>query len=402
MTLEVAMGRRSVGAVPALDLGSMSAAFPLADVERILAETNRVSQRKRKLPAHVMTYYVIALGLLASVGAREVLRRLLDRYRSERGWPGELASEAAISKARQRLGAEPLRRLFDDYVRPIATRAIKSAWYRTWRIVTLDATTLQMLDTPQNDKRFGRPPASRGSSAWPQLRLAALLENGTRVLFAAAFDAYHTAESALARRLLNRLEPGMLCLADRGFYGFELWSAAAASGADLLWRVQKTLTLAPIERLADGSYLSHIYRNAGHHRQGKPRLVRVICFTVTLNGKSEPYRLITTILDPQKAPALELARLYASRWTIETAFREFKVHLRDRRLLLRSKLPELVEQDVYGLLLAHFGVRRLMCESARQEDIEPAELSFSHALHLIVQRLPELVAFSPSAEDALP
>jgi hypothetical protein len=380
----------------------MSAAFPLADVERILAETNRTSQRRRKLPAYMMTYYVIALGLLASVGAREVLRRLLDRYRSEQALPGELASEAAISKARQRLGVEPLRRLFDEYVRPIATRAIRSAWYRSWRLVTLDATTLQMLDTPQNEKRFGRPPASRGSSAWPQLRLAALLENGTRILFAAAFDAYHTSESALARRIINRLEPGMLCLADRGFYGFGLWSAAAASGADLLWRVQKTLTLPPVERLADGSYLSHIYLNAGHHRQGKPHLVRVISFTVTLNGKSEPYRLITTILDPHKAPALELARLYASRWTIETAFREFKVHLRDRRLLLRSKLPELVEQDVYGLLLAHFGVRRLMCESARQEGIEPAELSFSHALHVIIQRLPELVAFSPSAEDALP
>jgi hypothetical protein len=396
------MGRKGVGAVPAIDLGSMSAAFPLADVERILAETNRTSQRKRKLPAYVTTYYVIALGLLASVGAREVLRRLLDRYRSDRGWPGELASEAAISKARQRLGIEPLRRLFNEYVRPIGTRAIRSAWYRTWRIVTLDATTLQMLDTPQNDERFGRPPASRGSSAWPQLRLAALLENGTRVFFAAAFDAYHTAESALARRILDRLEPGMLCLADRGFYGFDLWSAAAASGADLLWRVQKTPTLPPIERLADGSYLSHIYRNSGHHRQGKPHLVRVISFTVTLNGKSEPYRLITTILDPQKAPALELARLYASRWTIETAFRELKVHLRDRRLLLRSKLPDLVEQDVYGLLLAHFGVRRLMCESAQQEGIEPAELSFSHALHVVIQRLPELVAFSPSAEDALP
>jgi len=397
------MGRVSEGAVPALDLGSMSAAFPLRDVEKILEETNRTSRRKRKLPAYLMTYYVIALGLLASVGAREVLRRLVDRHRRDGKWPpGELASEAAITKARQRLGVEPLRRLYDQYVRPIATRVIKSAWYRNWRVVTLDATTLQMLDTPQNEEHFGRPPASRGSSAWPQLRLAALLENGTRVLFAVAFDAYRISESALARRILDRLEPGMLCLADRGFYGFDLWMTAAARGADLLWRVQKTLTLPEIERLPDGSFLSHVYLNRHHNRIGKPQVVRVISFTVTLRGKVEPYRVITTILDPNCAPALELARLYASRWTIETAFRELKVHQRDRHLLLRSKLPELVEQDVYGLLLAHFGIRRLMCESARAENIEPAELSFSHALRVVIERLPEMVAFSPSAEDALP
>ena len=397
------MGRAGVRAVPAIDLGSMSAAFPLGDVEQILAETDRASRRKRKLPAQLMTYYVITLGLLASVGTREVLRRLVDQFRRDGRWAsGELASEAAISKARQRLGVEPLRRLFHEYVRPIATRAVKSAWYRTWRVVTLDATTLQMLDTPENEKRFGRPASSRGKSAWPQLRLAALLENGTRVLFAAAFDAYRISESVLARRILGRLGTGMLCLADRGFYSFGLWSEAAARGADLLWRVKKTLVLKEVERLADGSYLSHIYLNRGHHRRGKPHVVRVISFTVTLKGKSEPYRVITTILDPQKAPALELARLYASRWTIESTFLELKVRQRDRHLLLRSKLPELVEQDVYGLLLAHFGVRRLMCESAKQEGIEPAELSFSHALHVIIQRLPEMVAFSPSAQEALP
>ena len=396
------MGRGRGVAVPAINLGSMSEAFPLRDVEQILAETNRCSQRKRKLPAYLMTYYVIALGLLTSVGTREVLRRLLDRHRSERRWSGELASEAAITKARQRLGVEPLRRLFDEYVRPIATRVIKSAWYRTWRVVTLDATTLAILDTEENEKRFGRPAASRGSSAWPRLRLAALLENGTRVLFAAAFDAYRVGEAVLARRLVERLEPGMLCLADRGFYGFTLWTAAAARGADLLWRVQKSVTLPKGEQLSDGSYLSLIYANRGHHKRGTPRVVRVISFTVTLKGKSEAYRVITTILDPRKAPALELARLYASRWTIETTFRELKVQQRDRHLLLRSKLPDLVEQDVYGLLLAHFGVRRLMCESATEQGLEPSELSFSHALHVIIQRLPDMVAFSPSAEAALP
>jgi Insertion element 4 transposase N-terminal/Transposase DDE domain len=396
------MARAGVdGVAPVFDLGSMSSAFPLRDVERILEETNRSSLRNRKLPAYVMTYYVIALGLMASVGTREVLRHLLDRFRERRSWRGEVASEAAITKARQRLGVEPLRKLYETFVRPIATRAIKSAWYRQWRVVSVDGTTLCTLDTPENNERFGRPPASRGRSAWPQVRLVALLENGTRVLFAAALDAYRVAETTLVRRIVGRLEDGMLCLADRGIYSYSLWTAAAATGAELLWRVQKGIGLPEGQRLADGSYLSEI-RPQGRGRKRDSIVVRVVSFTITLKGRSERYRLITTILDPLRAPALELAHLYAARWTIETAFRELKVRQRDRSLVLRSQLPDLVEQDVYGLLLAHFGIRQIMCQAARQDGIEPAELSFAHALHVIIRRLPEMVAFSPSGEDALP
>lgn len=396
------MARKGVdGVAPVFDLGSMSSAFPLADVERILEETNRSSLRKRKLPAYLMTYYVIALGLMSSMGTREVLCQLLDRFRARRSWRGKLASEAAISKARQRLGVEPLRKLYETFVRPIATRAIKSAWYRQWRVVSVDGTTLCTLDTPENDERFGRPPASRGRSAWPQVRLVALLENGTRVLFAAALDAYRVAETTLVRRILGRLEDGMLCLADRGIYSYSLWTAAAATGAELLWRVQRGIVLPEVQRLADGSYLSEI-RPPGRGRKRDSIVVRVISFTITLKGRSERYRLITTILDPLQAPALELAHLYAARWTIETAFRELKVRQRDRSLVLRSQLPDLVEQDVYGLLLAYFGIRQIMCQAARQDGVEPAELSFPHARHVILRRLPEMVAFSPSGEDALP
>jgi len=396
------MARAGVeGVAPVIDLGSMSSAFPLADVERILEETKRSSRRRRKLPAYLMTYYVIALGLMASVGTREVLRHLLDRFRDRPKWRGVLASEAAITKARQRLGAEPLRKLYEEFVRPIATRMIKSAWYRGWRVVTLDGTTLCTLDTAENEARFGRPPSSRGRSAWPQLRLVALLENGTRVLFAAALDAYRVAEQTLVRRLIGRLDKGMLCLADRGFYSYELWRAASATGAELMWRVQKGIGLREGQRLPDGSYLSEICPSKGARKKNSIQ-VRVISFTITLKGRAEAYRLITTILDPAAAPALELARLYAARWTIETAFGDLKVRQRDRTLVLRSQLPDLVEQDVYGLLLAHFGIRQIMCQSARQEGIEPAELSFAHALHVIIRRLPEMVAFSPSGEDALP
>jgi hypothetical protein len=393
------MGRARGAELPVLDLGEMSAAFPLADIEKILEATERQSIRKRKLPAYMMMYLSIALGLMTSVGTRQVLRHLLDEYRERHPWIGPLASEAAITKARQRLGVEPLRLLFQQYVRPIATRLIKSAWYREWRVVSMDGSTLAMLDTEENERRFGRPPASRGTAASPRLRFVGLLENGTRVLFAVAHGTYRTAEATLARKILSSLDASMLCLADRGFYSFDLWTEAAAR-AQLLWRVQSRPKLPIVQRLADGSFLSEL-RDRRRRADKKPIVVRVISFNVTVGKHTEAYRLLTTILDPKAAPAMELARLYHARWTIETMFAELKVRNQSKHVVLRSGLPDLVEQDLYGLLLAHFGVRSIMCKSARLDNVEPAELSFGHALHVILRRLPEMVAFSPSGEAAL-
>jgi transposase IS4-like protein/DDE family transposase len=377
-------------------LGVLDTEFPLREVQQILRETGRESKRKRKLPASQMVYYVIALGLMASVGARQVLRHLLDHVREDGPVHGPLATEAAITKARQRLGVEPLKELFGRFVRPLAKEWLKSAWYRSWRVVSLDGTTLRVLDTDANEQRFGRPAATRGKTAYPQVRLVGLLENGTRILFAVAVDAYAVAENALARLVVPRLTKGMLCLADRGFFGYELWNQTVATGADLLWRVKSTLNLGPLERLPDGSYL-------GTLRRGTIKQVRVIKFTLTFkNGRCEHYRLITTILDYRRAPAAELAHLYAKRWKIETMFDELKVRIGGPKLLLRSATPDLVEQDVYGLLLAHFGIRHEMIGAAHEQGFDPEELSFVNALHVIIRRLPEMVSFSPSAEAALP
>jgi len=198
------------------------------------------------------------------------------------------------------------------------------------------------------------------------------------VLFAARMAAWKTSEVALTRLLLDRLEPGMLCLADRLFYGYSLWRQAAETGAQLLWRVQKKIPLPRLRMLGDRSYLSEVgpRSNAPKAERGPRLQVRVIEFDVTVGIKREHYRVITTLLDPKEAPALELASLYARRWGIETAFSELKTYLRGRGVLLRSQLPDLVEQDFYGLLLAHFGVRSVMEEAARKNELEPTELSF--------------------------
>jgi hypothetical protein len=382
-----------------LDLDELQYVFPFDDVSRILEETGRESLRVRKLPAVMVVYHIIAVGLMVSVGARESLRRLLHGVRAV-GTGVSVASESAITKARQRLGALPIRRLFEEQVRPIATKSTLGAWFKGRRLVALDGSTLNAVDSAENVRAFGRPTGS--SSA--QIRWVALAEIGTHVLFSTAMAGYRTSEYALAVKLVGELQKGMLCLADRLFYSFPLWRKAASSGADLLWRVQSNIRLPRLKTFSDRSYLSEIRPRSTERKAVRMQSipVRVIEFDVTIKGKGEHYRLVTTLLDPRQASAMELAQLYASRWKIETIFDELKTHLRGASFVLRSKKPELVRQDFYGLLLAHFGVRSLMHESARQQNIEPDRLSFTHALRVVVSKLPEMVSFSPSAEASLP
>jgi hypothetical protein len=400
------MGGATKREVLRLDFDAMTTAFPRRDIERALEATGRMGQRDRKLPSPMLMYLVISLGLMVSTGAKEVLRRLLDKIRTREWIAGvPVASEAAICKARKRIGWEPFKELFEQVARPIATRATRGAWFRGRRLVTLDGSTLQIQDSSANEQAFGRPATATATrpAAYPLIRFVMLIENGTRVPFAAAMDRYSTSENALARRVLERLDTKMLCLADRLFYSYDMWVQAVARGADLLWRVPSYVTLPRLKMLHDRSYLSEIHSGKkGAAARAAPRLpVRVIEFTTKVGSEVEHYRVITT-LSVRSATALELARLYAERWSIETALNEIKTRLRGGRMLLRSRLPELVKQDFYGLLLAYFGVRCLIHEGALQEEVEPTSISFLHALNVVIRRLPEIVSFSPSGQAALP
>jgi hypothetical protein len=383
-----------------ISLGVIARTFPLDQVQQILADTGKASVRERDLPAHVMVYYAIALALYMGASTREVMRCLLEGLRWL--WGAEairVAGKSGISQARTRLGAEPLRQLHDRLVRPVATRTTRGAWYRHWHLISLDGSCLDIADTDENRATFGRPEARRGESAFPQIRFAALVENGTHVLFGARLGRYEEGETTLAHGVLTALRPGMLCLADRQFFGYALWQAAAATGADLLWRVKHNLRLPREARLADGSYLTTIYPNEKNRRhQANGVRVRVVEYRLEGIAGAEPlYRLVTTILDPAAAPAAELAALYHERWEIETALDELKTHLRGAQTVLRSKTPELVRQEFWGLLLAHFAVRGLMHEAALRADADPDQLSFLHAVRVVRRKLPLFVALSPSA-----
>jgi hypothetical protein len=388
-----------------VSLGVITKTFPMKTVRAILQATEKASVRQRDLPAHVVVYYVIALALYMQASYREVLRCLMEgiQWLLDPSAAVKVAGKSGISQARTRLGWEPLHQLHDAVVKPIAVRATRGAWYRGWRLVSLDGSTLDVADEEVNAAAFGRPGSSRGSSAYPQIRFVSLVESGTHVLFASQMADYGTGEIPLAKAVLPGLQEGMLCLADRQFFGFALWKAARAGGAELLWRVKKNMRLACEKRLPDGSYLSRIYpseRDWRHKTNGVR--VRVIDYRLEGVADAEPlYRLVTTLLDHEKTPAKELAALYHERWEIETALDELKTHLRGARIVLRSKTPELVRQEFYGLMMAHFAIRSLMHEAAINADEDPDKLSFIHAVRVIRRKLPTYGAIPPSEAERL-
>jgi hypothetical protein len=397
-----------------ITLGAVARLFPASRVEASLRATGKASQRQRDLPAHVVVYYVIALALFAQVSCREVLRCLLEGVRWLQGSDTDIkvAGKSGISQARARLGWEPIRHLHDELVQPIATEGTRGAWFHGFRVVSLDGSSLDIPDDPANDHAFGRPGVSRGESAFPQIRFVSLVENGTHVLFATRMGPCRIGERVLAEEVLGSLTPGMLCLADRGFYGFDFWEKARRSGAELAWRVTSKLRLPREQELGDGSFLSTVYDIKDRQRTPATGVrVRVVEYALDgtrdhrlpPNPEDEPsYRIITTLLEPNTAPAAELAALYAERWEIETTFDELKTHLHGRQMLLRSKTPDLIRQEFYGLMMAHFAVRGLMHEAALKAEIDPDRLSFIHAVRVIRRTLPHLAALPPSSPARRP
>ena len=369
-------------------MGVLTATFPRRLVDEVIEVTGRREQRNRLLPAHLTVYYVLAMTLFSSSGYEEVMRSLTEglAWASDGREEYELPSQVAISKARTRLGPEPLAELFSQACVPLATPTTPGAFYRQWRLVSIDGTTIDVADTPANAGVFGRAGTGRGDgSAFPQVRVVALGECGTHAVIAAVMDSYAVVEQTLAKRLVVSLQPGMLCLADRGFTAHPLFSAAAATGAALLWRAKKNAVLPVLERLPDGSFLSELVASPDKYRREDVLPVRVVEYAI--DDESRPgaigttYRLLTTILDPTQAPADELATLYAQRWEIESIFDELKTHQRGPRVVLRSRTPEGVYQEAWGYLCVHYALRALIHDAADRGDLDPDRISFTKALH---------------------
>lgn len=386
-----------------ISLGALAAKIPAKEVDRALDAYGAKEERNRLLPSRVVVYYIIIMTIYSHAGYREVLRIMVeglqDLFKNMKGW--NVPSKVAVTKARRRVGAEAMEGLFRAIARPIAAKETRGAWYRGWRLTSLDGTTFDIADTEENEAQFGRPGNGRGDnkSAYPQVRLVALCEQGTHVVADAQMGPLATGERAMARGLLGSLKPEMLNLADRNFFSYELWGQAGATGAQLLWRVKKNMLLNPVEIFEDGSYTACIYPGTKARRHKEDGiLVRVIEYTINDPGRldTEPqYRLITTIMDPEQAPAHELACLYEQRQEIEFTFDEIKTHQRGAGVVLRSKTAQGVVQEVYGYLLAHFAIRGIMHDAALTLDIDPDRVSFTHTVRIIRRKFQRFQSFSP-------
>ena len=385
-----------------ISIGVLRLVFPPELVDRVVAGSGRTEMRHRLLPARVVVYYVLGLALFAQASYEEVMRNLVEGLAWQSGWAQawNVPTKAALFKARARLGPEPLKALFDAVAAPLATEETKGAWYRDWRLMSIDGTCIDVADTPANDETFGRPGTGRGDGrgAFPQVRLVGLAECGTHALQAVTPGPCATGETTLARGLLGSFGEPMLVLADRNFYSFSLWNEARATGADLLWRTKSNHILPVDERLDDGSYLSHLHEVVKNKRRPTDVVVRVIEYILDDPGRPEVedrYRLLSTVLDPEAAPAGELAALYAERWEFESVLDELKTHQRGPRVVLRSKAPEGVTQELWGYLCVHYAVRWLIHGVAQAADADPDRLSFTRTLRVARRTTASHPGFSP-------
>ena len=382
-----------------LSVSVIAQVYPRIKVRAALRSQGRDSQRRRDLPAEVMVYYVIVMALFRAVSTREVLRCLVDGLR----WvspdlPVRVSGKSSISRARARLGTAPFTALRDSCVVPLARDKTPGAWYRGLRLVAFDGSALNLPDEVRNREEFGLPGAARGSSAFPQARLTAMMEVGTRAAFAWHAGPLAESEAEQAERLLGSLSSGMLVLADRYYCGFPLWSRAVATGAELLWRFKRNMKFPVIKALDDGSWRSVIRGSGRDRRRSRGELpVRIVAYRI--KDSDEVTMLATTLLDHHLAPAAELAALYHERWEIENAYDEVKTHILGPGAALRSKTPALVYQEIDGLMLAHYAVRSLIHDAAMKSGEDPDRLSFVHTVRIMRRRIINPGDFSPEGAD---
>jgi hypothetical protein len=396
-------------------LGVLTRVVPRDLVDEVLVETGRVQQRVRLLPARVVVYFLLASCLFYGESCGEVMRLLVEGLRWMRSWQGDwrVPTESALCQARQRLGDEPMRVLFERVAVPVAGPGTQGAWLVGRRLVAVDGTLLDCPDTPANVAEFGHTSGEGHPSPFPQARVVALGECGTHACIGAAIGTTKQGERELAEPLLNLLEPDMLLIADAGFYSYHLWKTAAgttATGTDLLWRVSTSLHLPVTESFPDGSYLSYVddpeaKKRVRAHARGKGRapadmgriVVRVVEYEITnRDTRNETIRLITTMLDPEEVSAVELAAAYHQRWEIESALDELKTHQRGPRRVLRSQKPETVKQEIWALLLTHYALSVLKTEAAHAIDIDPDRISFIATIRVARRQVTGQAAFSPS------
>jgi hypothetical protein len=402
-----------------ISLGVLASWVPRDAVEDAVEVTGKAARRRGgKLPPLVMVYFVMALALFADEDYEEVWVRLAETLADWGGFGDDqaLVTTGGLAQARQRLGHEPVEETFAQVAEPVATLDTPGAFLGTWRKMSIDGLEWDLPDTPANAAEFGYPGTGEGGrAAFPKARAVTIGECASHAPVLAAIGpcvSKGSGEQSLARELYPRLEEDWLLIADRNFYNWEDWCAAAGTGAALLWRVKSDLTLEPLEFLTDGSYRSVLVnpRVKGTARRKivdaaragedldprKARYARVVEYEVpdrAGDGKDELIALVTTILDLHEAPAPVLAAAYHERWEHETGNAQLKTYLRGPGKILRSKSPDMVRQEIWGYLLTRYAISALICTAATAAGIDPDRVKFKRAVRII--RRADGPAFSP-------
>nr|WP_042183680.1 IS4 family transposase [Kibdelosporangium sp. MJ126-NF4]CEL15731.1 Mobile element protein [Kibdelosporangium sp. MJ126-NF4]CEL19480.1 Mobile element protein [Kibdelosporangium sp. MJ126-NF4]CEL19535.1 Mobile element protein [Kibdelosporangium sp. MJ126-NF4]CEL20015.1 Mobile element protein [Kibdelosporangium sp. MJ126-NF4]CEL21814.1 Mobile element protein [Kibdelosporangium sp. MJ126-NF4] len=403
-----------------VSIGVLTGSVPRDVVDEAVAAAGKQARRSGgKLPPHVVVYFVMAMALFADDDYEEIAVRLSETLAGWGCWDEVWSppSSGGIAQARARLGAEPVRALFEAVAVPVAGELTRGAWLGPWRLMAIDGFEWDAPDTEENVAEFGYGGSVEHGTPFPKVRVVTISECGSHAVVAAAMAGTSVGEQVLARELWPRVESDWLLIADRNFLGWADWRAASAGGAQLLWRARSNQRLPVLEVLPDGSYRSIMFSSATHNQGVRARLtdaagrgepldprrvteVRVVEYTVDdrvvdADGEPETVRLVTTITDPAAAPAPLLARAYHQRWEHETGNKQLKTHLRGPGRVLRSKSPDMVRQEIYGYLLTHYALSALICHAATEADIDPDRVKFLRTVRIARRRVDDPAAFSP-------
>jgi hypothetical protein len=397
----------------AIGIGTLTRLVTRELADEVIGSLGRTEIRKNKLPARVVAYFVMALALFSGDSYEEVMRKLSEGLGYMGTWrrEWEVPTASALSQARERLGAEVMRELFRRVAVPCALRSTKGAWLAGRRLMAVDGFGLDAPDSEENGAHFGYM-GKKGKSAFPQVHMAAMAECGTHAIVAAEIGKEGVGETTLTGKILSggAVEPGMIVMADAGLYSYRHLKMISDAGADAILRVGANVGIPVLEWLGDGSYRSFIAdpvvkgKNTAKLASWQVKItglpgfhVRAVDYEVTDRGDGdELITVVTTITAPDEAPAIEVAAAYHERWEAEGVFGELKTQQRGPGKILRSRKPELVEQEIWGLLLTHYGIRHLMREAADQAELDPDRMSFIRALRVVRRQVSSQAAFSPS------
>ncbi len=368
-------------------LRALERIIPMSAVQEVLVQTGHAKRHCPCLPHWFMVFYVISLGLFNDDSHTDVFKRL-QRFRR-----GHTPPRNTIAQARKGLGIAPLRLLAEKIVKPLGTPDTPGAFYKGMRMMAVDGFKVDLPDTPENARVFGRPKSGRGEGAFAQARVLALCETGSHAFLRWQVKPLRRGEVSMAPVLLRHLEADMLLMWDRAFTSYKNVKLVRQRNAHLLARLKSGPIFKPTEVLKDGSFLSKIYPSSWHREHDRNGIVvRIIEYTLHDSGHADDgkvHRLLTTLLDAEEHPAEELIILYHERWEEELAIDELKTHLKEK-VVLRSQTPAGVIQEIEGLMLAHYAVRALMAEAAEREGLDPERLSFVGTLKILRCRLPEV------------